>query len=262
MDYEALGVLQPGAVVLVSAQLGEPDPLGQVSEDPLLQDWLRRRQEIVQVVRLWPMKTPEDPEHVAARIVRLHRAYPWLEWFIPANEPDIEWPDPSWRRIARWTREVWQRVEWHRRNAGVSRIKLLFPPLSQGSRLDPERVGYDALRPSIEVYLDHGDGIAGHAYWDRGKVDLVEDAWPAWLRERLGAVPFFVTEAGRRPVMENGSPDHPLGEELLDFSRRTCAQVIAPFILSSADGRFDAHAFVDMRGQLRAPLYVWGRWGP
>ena len=134
--------------------------------------------------------------------------------------------------------------------------------LSQGSILNPEREGCDALRASIEFYLDHGDGLAAHEYWDAGRVYLVEDTWPAWLRDRLDEAAFFVTECGRRPIPENGLPDPALGEELVEFARRTRADVIAPFVLSSAAGIFDAHDFVDASGALRPHLYAWGRSGP
>ena len=69
----------------------------------------------------------------------------------------------------------------------------------------------------------HGDGLAGHEYWDRGNVYMVEDRWPDWLRARLGSVPFFVTECGRRPGAPNGQPDYALGQEMAEFARRTRA---------------------------------------
>ncbi len=259
-DYEALGTLHPGAVVLLSAQLGEYDPLRQVDPDPQLQLWLSQRQDVLQVVRMWPVKQPDDPHQVAARIVALHRQYPWVHWFIPANEPDVEWPDPSWEQIARWTTAVWSEVDWYRTQEHVPDLHLLFPPLSQQSRLDPERVGYDKLREAIQLYLDRGDGIAGHEYWDRGNVFLAEDTWPDWLRNRLGAVPFFVTEAGRRPGPANGVPDLALGQELVEFAGRTRAEIIAPFVLSSPQGQFDQQDLVDSGGRMRPPLYVWGAW--
>ena len=40
----------------------------------------------------------------------------------------------------------------------------------------------------VELYLDNGDGLAGHEYWDRGDVYLVEQLWPAWLQARLAAI--------------------------------------------------------------------------
>jgi hypothetical protein len=36
-DYQALDILKPGAVVVFSAQLGDPDPLHWIGEDPSLQ---------------------------------------------------------------------------------------------------------------------------------------------------------------------------------------------------------------------------------
>jgi hypothetical protein len=141
-------------------------------------------------------------------------------------------------------------------------IRLLFPPLAQGSRLDPEHTGYDALRGSIELYLDHGDGLAGHEYWDRDNVYLVEDQWPAWLQARLASVPFFVTECGRRPLLSNGQPDDALGRELVEFAQQTRASVVAPFVLSSPNGQFDQFDFVDRSGQARPQLSVWAQLGP
>ena len=258
-DYEALGLLQPGTVVLLSAQIGDADPLGQVVEDPSLETWLRARQDVQQIVRMWPVKTPEDPTALADRIVGLHRRYPWIRTFIPANEPDTEWPTPSWGEIAAWTTQVWQAVQHHRLTApDAADIQLLFPPLAQGSKLDPERIGYDALAPAIRLYLDHGDGIAGHEYWDRDSVYLVEDRWPAWLRDRLAQVPFFVTEAGHRPLAANGHPDGTLGAELVQFAARTRARAVAPFVLSSPRGHFETQALVDRHGVLLPPLYAWG----
>ncbi len=265
MDYQALDVVQPGSVVLFSAQLGDGDPLRQIGVDPQLQRWLGAHRDVTQIVRMWPVRGPEDPRRLALRIVKLHLRYPWIKWFQIANEPDIEWSSDhaSWPQIGEWAEAVWWDVEWYRQRVpSASDIKLLFPPLAQGSPLDPENVGYDALRPAIELYLDNGDGLAGHEYWDRGDVYLVENRWPAWLQARLQAVPFFVTECGRRPLVSNGQPDDALGRELVDFSARTRAVVVAPFVLSSPDGSFDQFDFVDWQGNLRPQVFVWGALGP
>jgi hypothetical protein len=259
-DYAALDILEPEAVVVLSAQLGELDPTAQVQEDVQLQWWLASRPGILQIVRLWPVKSPDDPERLARRITRLHAQFPWLQWFQIANEPDIEWPDATWEQIAQWAADVWSHVERNRRSAANRDIRLLFPPFAQWSRLDPERVGYDRVRPVIELFLDHGDGIAGHEYWDMGHLYLVEDTWPGWLRARLGSVPFFVTECGRRPVPGNGPPDAAFSDELIGFAERTQARVVAPFVLSSAGGVFDRHDFVDRNGHLRPPVAAWGHW--
>ncbi len=264
-DYQALDVVQPGSVVLFSAQLGDGDPLRQIGGDPQLQRWLGAHQDIVQIVRMWPVRGPEDPRRLALRIVKLHLRFPWITWFQIANEPDIEWGGDraSWPQIGDWAEAVWWEVERYRqRERSASDIKLLFPPLAQGSPLDPENIGYDALRPAIELYLDNGDGLAGHEYWDRDDVYLVEHRWPAWLQARLPTIPFFVTECGRRPLISNGQPDDLLGRELLDFSVRTRASVVAPFVLSSPDGSFDQFDFVDWHGNLRPQLFVWGGLGP
>jgi hypothetical protein len=262
-DYQALDVVQPGSVVLFSAQLGDPDPTGQMANDPELQQWLAAHQDVTQIVRMWPVKGPDDPQAVARRIVDLHARFPWMKWFQVANEPDIEWPAADWQAIGSWTEAVWWDVEWYREHEpGASDLKLLFPPLAQGSRMDPEHVGYDALRPAIELYLDHGDGLAGHEYWDRGNVYLVEDQWPAWLQSRLASVPFFVTECGRRPDAQNGFPDAALGDEFVSFAQRTRAQVVAPFVLSSRNGMFDQFDLVDNAGRMRPALFAWGLLGP
>jgi hypothetical protein len=265
-DYAALDLIQPGSVVLFSAQLGDPDPLRQIGPDPHLQHWLAAHQDVTQIVRMWPVRGPDDPRRLALRIVKLHQAYPWITWFVIANEPDIEWAADSrtnWQQIGDWTEAVWWDVEQYRRSVpSASDIKLLFPPLAQGSPMDPEHVGYDALRTAIELYLDHGDGLAGHEYWDRDDVYLVEQQWPAWLQARLGSVPFFVTECGRRPMTSNGAPDDALGTELVDFSSQTRASVVAPFILSSPDGMFDQFDFVDVDGEMRPQLIVWAASGP
>jgi hypothetical protein len=266
MDYLALDLVQPGSVVLFSAQLGDGDPLRWIGNDVQLQRWLRAHQDVTQVVRMWPVRGPEDPQRLALRIIKLHLQYPWITWFQIANEPDIEWGLDSrtnWQQIGDWAEAVWWQVEWYRRRVpSASDIKLLFPPLAQGSPLDPEYVGYDALRPAIELYLDAGDGLAGHEYWDRSDVYLVEDRWPAWLRGRLDTIPFFVTECGRRPLPSNGQPDDALGRELVEFSGRTRATVVAPFVLSSPGGSFDQFDFVDRNGRLRPHLFVWGALGP
>ena len=262
-DYAALDIVQPGSVVLFSAQLGDGDPVRQIGPDPQLQRWLAAHQDVTQIVRMWPVKGPDDPKRLALRIVKLHLQYPWITWFQVANEPDIEWHAATWPAIRDWTSEVWWDVEWYRQHTpSAADIKLLFPPLAQGSPMDPEHVGYDALRDSIELYLDHGDGLAGHEYWDRASVYLMEDQWPAWLQARLGSVPFFVTECGRRPGAANGRPDAALGRELVDFASRTRASVVAPFVLSSPGGTFDQFDFVDRMGQLRPQVYVWGAFGP
>jgi hypothetical protein len=265
-DYAALDLLQPGSVVLFSAQLGDTDPIREIGNDPHLQDWLAAHQNVTQIVRMWPVKGPDDPKRLAFRIAQLHQRYPWITWFQIANEPDIEWSPSSrasWQRIGEWTEAVWSNVERYRRSVpSASDIKLLFPPLAQGSPMDPEHVGYDALRPAIELYLDNGDGLAGHEYWDRDNVYLVEDRWPAWLQARLDSIPFFVTEAGRRPLASNGQPDEALGHELVEFSSRTRAGVVAPFVLSSPGGTFDQFDFVDTRGEIRPQLLVWGALGP
>jgi hypothetical protein len=262
-DYQALDIVQPGSVVLFSAQLGDADPLRWIGADPKLQRWLARHHDVTQVVRMWPVRGPEDPRRLAQRIVMLHARYPWIQWFQIANEPDIEWAASTWQDIGAWTEAVWYDVERYRRaRVGASDIRLLFPPLAQGSLMDPEHVGYDALRPSIELYLDHGDGLAGHEYWDRDNVYLVEERWPAWLQQRLGNVPFFVTECGRRPLPTNGYPDAELGHELVEFAARTRAGVIAPFVLSSPGGSFDQFDFVDRHGVLRPHVFVWGAFGP
>ena len=262
-DYAALDVLQPGSMVLFSAQLGDRDPLRRLGADPQLQGWLAVRSDVLQVVRMWPVRGPEDPRHLAQRIASLHHRFPWIRWFQIANEPDVEWVNPSWPSIAAWTEDVWWQFEaLRRRSPDLSDVRLLFPPLAQDSRLDPEHVGYDELRAAIELYLDHGDGLAGHEYWDRGNVYLVEDSWPDWLRARLTSMPFFVTECGRRPGPQNGPPDAALGDELIEFAHRTRASVVAPFVLSSPNSSFDQFDFVDRDGQLRPQLFAWGRFGP
>jgi hypothetical protein len=265
-DYSALDLVKPGSVVLFSAQLGDIDPLRQIGADPQLQRWLAAHQDVLQIVRMWPVRGPDDPRRLALRIVKLHEKFPWIMWFEIANEPDIEWSRSSrasWQQIADWAEAVWWDVEWYRRSVpSAADIRLLFPPLAQGSPMDPEQLGYDALRPAIELYLDHGDGIAGHEYWDRDDVYLVEDQWPTWLHARLGRVPFFVTECGRRPQASNGQPDEALGREFVDFSARTRATVVAPFVLSSPDGLFDQFDFVDAKGDARPQLFIWGAFGP
>ncbi|MBV9132748.1 MAG: hypothetical protein JO318_08610, partial [Chloroflexi bacterium] len=102
----------------------------------------------------------------------------------------------------------------------------------------------------------------GHEYWDRGAVYLVEDQWPDWLRARLTTVPFFVTEAGRRPMAANAPPDEDLGHELVQFAARTRATVVAPFVLSSPGGLFDQFDFVGVDGELRPQTLVWAANGP
>ena len=265
-DYAALDLVQPGSVVLFSAQLGDSDPLREIGPDPYLQHWLQAHQDVTQIVRMWPVRGPDDPRRLALRIVKLHRAYPWITWFVIANEPDIEWAASSrtsWQQIGDWSEAVWWDVERYRRTVpSAADIKLLFPPLAQGSPMNPEHVGYDALRPAIELYLDHSDGLAGHEYWDRDNVYLVENQWPAWLQARLDRIPFFVTEAGRRPIDSNGPPDAALGSELVDFSDRTRASVVAPFVLSSPQGLFDQFDFVDANGEMRPQLLVWAARGP
>jgi hypothetical protein len=262
-DYAALDLVQPGSVVLFSAQLGDADPLRWIGSDAQLQRWLGAHQDVTQIVRMWPVRGPDDPRRLAQRIVKLHAQFPWIRWFQIANEPDIEWSSPTWPTIGAWADAVWWQVERYRRTQpGASDIRLLFPPLAQGSPLDPETSGYDALRPTIELFLDHGDGLAGHEYWDRNDVYLVEQRWPAWLRERLTRSTFFVTECGRRPLETNGWPDAALGHELLQFAQRTQATVVAPFVLSSPGGSFDRHDFVDRDGYLRPHLFVWGALGP
>jgi hypothetical protein len=265
MDYQALDVVQPGSVVLFSAQLGDGDPLRQIGNDPQLQRWLGAHQDVIQIVRMWPVRGPEDPRRIALRIVKLHLRYPWIHWFQITNEPDIEWSrdHANWSEIGAWAEAVWWDVEWYRRHVpSAADIKLLFPPFAQGSPLDPEHLGYDALRSALELYLDNGDGLAGHEYWDRDDVYLVEEQWPAWLQARLETVPFFVTECGRRPLISNGWPDDALGHELVNFSERTRATIVAPFILSSPNGSFDQFDFVDRYGNLRPHLFVWGALGP
>lgn len=263
-DYAALELIQPGAVVVFSAQLGDPDPVRWIGADPELQAWLTSHADTVQpIVRMWPVRGPDDPARLAARIVAIHQRHPAITWFEVANEPDIEWATPSWPAIAAWTEAVWFAVDRYRRTTPSARdVKLLFPPLAQGSPLDPEHVGYDALRPAIELYLDNGDGLAGHEYWDRAHVTAVETVWPAWLQARLQTVPFFVTECGRKPGQTNGSPDAELGNELVTFSHQSRAEVVAPFVLSSPGGSFDAYDFVDRDGHLRPHAIVWGSLGP
>jgi hypothetical protein len=260
VDYFALDLVRPGAVVLFSAQLGDGDPLRWIGNDPRLQAWLAAHQDVLQVVRMWPVRGPDAPRQLAQRIVSLHQRFPWITWFQVANEPDLEWPSDqrTWPRIAAWTSDVWWQVERLRHQVpSAADVRLLFPPLAQDSPLQPEEVGYDALRAAIELYLDGGDGLAGHTYWDRNAVSLVEDRWPGWLRERLTDSPYFVTECGRRPLTSNGSPDTALGHELVEFAGRTKAQVVAPFVLSSPGGSFDQFDFVDRHGQLRPQLFVW-----
>lgn len=256
-DYRALAVLQPRWMVVLSAQLGDPDPIDQVDEDPRLEAWLRANPDVQPIVRMWPVKQPEPVGQLAARIAAIHQRYPWIRYFIPANEPDIEWGNgTSWAEIGAWTRDLWYAVD-QQRTADGSGIRLLFPPFAQDSTLNPEAVGYDAVRASVELYLDHGDGLAAHEYWDRDDVFLVEDRWPAWLQQRLGSVPFFVTEAGWRPIAANGQADAELGRELVSFAERSRANVVSPFLLSSAKGTFAQQALVDAAGVPRPTLYAW-----
>jgi hypothetical protein len=265
-DFAALDALQPGSVVLFSAQLGDPDPVRWIGTDVRLQRWLSAHQDVLQIVRMWPVRGPDDPWRLARRIVALHHQFPWIQWFEIANEPDIEWSAShrtSWSEVGAWAEAVWWDVQWLRTHVpGAADVRLLFPPLAQGSPMDPEGAGYDALRPSIELYLDNGDGLTGHEYWDRDDVYLVEDRWPAWLLARLTSVPFFVTEAGRRPLVSNGMPDDALGREMIEFARRTQASVVAPFVLSSPGGTFDQFDFIDKFGVPRPQLFAWTRFGP
>jgi hypothetical protein len=257
-DYAALDLLKPGAVVVFSAQLGDGDPLRWIGNDPQLQRWLSAHRDVTQIVRMWPVRGPDDPRRLAQRIVAIHAQYPWITWFQIANEPDIEWSNPSWPTIGAWAEAVWWQVERLRgTHPGAHDIRLLFPPLAQGSPLDPEHVGYDELRGAIELYLNAGDGLAGHEYWDRDNVYLVEKQWPAWLRARLDKIPFFVTECGRRPLADNGWPDDALGHELVEFAHHAQATIVAPFVLSSPGGSFDQYDFVDREGFLRPQLFVW-----
>src|SRR6266852_9675359 len=80
-DYQALDVVQPGSVVLFSAQLGDGDPLRQIGVDPQLQRWLGAHRDVTQIVRMWPVRGPEDPRRLALRIVKLHLRFPWIKWF-------------------------------------------------------------------------------------------------------------------------------------------------------------------------------------
>src|SRR5262249_31402864 len=134
--YAALDLVQPGSVVLFSAQLGDIDPLRQIGPDPHLQAWLAAHQDVTQIVRMWPVRGPDDPRRMALRIVTLHAHYPWIKWFVIANEPDIEWAASSrssWQQIGDWAEAVWFDVERYRRGVpSASDIKLLFPPLAQG----------------------------------------------------------------------------------------------------------------------------------
>ena len=114
-DYQALDLVQPGSVVLFSAQLGDVDPLHWMGNDPQLQQWLRAHQDVIQIVRMWPVRGPEDPRRLAQRIVKLHFRFPWITWFQIANEPDIEWASPSWQSIGDWSISVWWNVERYRR---------------------------------------------------------------------------------------------------------------------------------------------------
>jgi hypothetical protein len=257
-DFVALEVLRPRYVVVLSGQLGDPDPTGQVVEDLRLERWLRQHQDVQPILRMWPVKSPEPADQLAARIVAMHKRYPWIHYVVPANEPDIEWGATSWDEIGTWTADVWRAVD-KQRSVDKSDIRLLFPPFAQQSELAPELVGYDAVRASIELYLDHGDGIAAHEYWDRANVYLVEDRWPDWLRQRLRKVPFLVTECGRQPLPDNGVADAELGAELVAFARRTRASVVSPFVLSSAAGTFEPQALVDSDGVPRGALYGWAQ---
>jgi hypothetical protein len=259
-DFQALELVDPGSVVLLSAQLGDPDPTGEVVEDVPLERWLDAHRDVVPIVRMWPVKQPESPARLARRMLGLHHRYPWVRTFIPCNEPDIEWPAATWPQVAAWTLAVWEELERAGGPAGAGELRLLYPPFSQWSALDPEHVGYDAVRPAVEWYLDHGGGLAGHEYWDRGNVYLVEDGWPAWLRARLAGATFFVTEAGYRPDGHNGVPDEQFGQELIRFAERSRAGVVAPFILSDGLGRYEEQALVTRGGWLRPPLYAWAGW--
>lgn len=259
-DFAALDVVKPGTVVLLSAQLGDTDPTGEVAEDAPLEHWLDAHRQVSVVVRMWPVKQPDAPDRLARRMLAIHQRFPWIHTFIPCNEPDIEWPSPTWPEIASWTSAVWQAVARLPDASGAQQLTLLYPPFSQWSALDPEHVGYNAVRPAVETYLSHGGGLAGHEYWDRGNVYLVEDGWPGWLRDRLRPSTFYVTEAGYRPQPQNGVADGQLGRDLVQFADRSRAGVVAPFILSDGRGRYQEQALVSGSGFLRAPLFTWGRW--
>jgi hypothetical protein len=73
----------------------------------------------------------------------------------------------------------------------------------------------------------------------------------------LGNGQLFVTECGWRPLPANGVADSELGGELVTFARRSRARVIAPFLLSSADGTFENQAMLDSDGVPRPTLYAW-----
>src|SRR5258708_32076939 len=139
-DYQALDVVQPGSVVLFSAQLGDGDPLQWIGPDPQLQRWLRAHQDVTQVVRMWPVRGPDDPKRLALRIVKLHVQFPWIKWFQIANEPDIEWPADraSWPQIGARPTPACSDLAWYRPHLPPpADPQPLLPPLPPPSPPPP-----------------------------------------------------------------------------------------------------------------------------
>jgi len=258
-EYEALGLLWPGSVSLLDYQL---------TGDAQLERWLRRRaQDGLQVyVRLYAAVKPDPAQH-AARLADIVRHYPYATGWLPANEPNIEWPGETAEGINQWCTDFWYNANYYRVTEGL-RFRLYWPPIAQDAPLSHTAL-WNSCASSINLFLDSGGGIAWHDYYDPAQpLRMLEQEMPGWLHDRLPFVPTLIHECGRKP----GIPADflALGPELINRygnhnmpgSGHTVADAITPWLLSDSSGAFDGHAWQDQEGGFRQVCFDWRAFGP
>lgn len=205
----------------------------------------------------------------AERIKNAQLQFPFIYGHIPANEPNLEFPNLDWSAFNQWCIDLWYNVDYHRQQ-GVE-LNLFYPPLAQDMSDDMNHAfAYPLLEGSIRQFIENGDGFSWHSYWNSFDLSRnIEDELPNWLRDMLPHVDTLIHETGRK-VDDPGGVDNFFISELTarygsansGDAGSSVAKAITPWLLSSRDEAFQHQAFIDETGGRRQILYDWAWWGP
>jgi hypothetical protein len=223
--------------------------------------------------RLMPAGSPPEPSTTAQKVLDLAGTYPWVRGWIPASEPN-QWPNIRWMDISDWLIEFYEPII-HARNTYDTQILLFYPPMAQdlGNDLD-HKEGWSLLRPTIEMFLESGDGFSWYSYWHAMDLRrLTENEMPYWLATALEDGPTryktLIVEAGRFMDEPIGITDtfgdeitERFGSETRKVPSRSLAHAVTFWVLGSVDPAFDSQAWIDESGERRPILDYMAQYGP